>query len=1061
MPEVQKLLLDINQEKLAGTEPDPHSLAKLKALYSEVSGEDEQHAEGFVTQAIAVIYAGTTGAISDVPLAAIVQASSATILKEVQKIRPHAAATQSVVDGSARRELHRILTRRAFPGEKTLEELHSLLAELAPQGRFELATLQTKREALNWAVRLFAANDNADAATKAAHDMQKLGQELDSLSTAYLEAANGHLEDALRRADGIDSADAHGVVFSLLRRSGGDRRASDYLKGHSLGDVNTFTSLGWVNVIIALLQWDRLPDAHAVAAALPPHFSVEQPPLCATLGLAAASELVPESRRNRLFHDGPMLLLQGTLGTPAALQWRQEAINHFTAAAQAYDHLGCEAPAADCKRWVSLLRLSDGSTRKEEMSNIRDQMKDAKTAVDLILIAYPAEVDFDPAPLERHLARREIAGGLTDEERIAKSLMFAATRRWPEFIAYVRREWDELLQVTPPPALVFQMCNAMLEIGELERAQIFLDEHRQLLGEEHFIRMSMLLAQHRGSDPSTEAIELYRRTGDNGDLRNVVQSLERHERWSDLLPFSKELFNREPHIRTALRHISFIHHSGGTAKDVFAFIEAVRESVPINMNFNEEEAWALFRLGRNLEARRIAEELVRARDSVRDIALDMNLAVQSGDWDRFAPIIERVWEKRSEFDSRTLLLMSNMAGINESQRALDLAEEAVKKSPENPATLLSAYTIAVQMGRDDVGAPWLRSATQHSQPGGPIQSFTFRQMMEMLKVDHESWKRKNDDLHGGKMPLHLAALVFNAPLLRFLVDIPTANVAQVDARRRQPIPFRNGKRTLVDCSDIKRVAMDITTIYLLNHLKRLQQVLEQFDLVRVSPQLFMILLEERRKVMFHQPSRISEAKALVHLVSQKRLIEVIDKGPDELTSLVGIESAALLTAAAGRTTGKFVHLGPVYDIGSYMETVADLAHLQPHVSSVTAVARSLLARGYLSQHQFRKAKEFLESLEPGDEGGEFVIGAVFLDSSATATLERAGLLTPLLNAAASVHITRVLHRSGAPCLSSKSVPLPRRRPSRTSAKSCGPTSLPAGSSFLRRPQRKIVTARSD
>ena len=55
-------------------------------------------------------------------------------------------------------------------------------------------------------------------------------------------------------------------------------------------------------------------------------------------------------------------------------------------------------------------------------------------------------------------------------------------------------------------------------------------------------------------------------------------------------------------------------------------------------------AWALFYMGRSIEARVINDQLLTARNHPADLLLDTNLAIQSGDWERFPAIVEREWE---------------------------------------------------------------------------------------------------------------------------------------------------------------------------------------------------------------------------------------------------------------------------------------------------------------------------------------------------------------------------------------------------------------------------------
>jgi hypothetical protein len=470
------------------------------------------------------------------------------------------------------------------------------------------------------------------------------------------------------------------------------------------------------------------------------------------------------------------------------------------------------------------------------------------------------------------------------------------------------------------------------------------------------------------------------------------------------LPFSSELFKRQPSVPAALRHINYLSRSGSPASESLAFIEQARPKLPPSVEIRDTEAWMLFQVGRYVEAKAILTDLMGQRDSDRDLALDMNLALQSGDWEHFAAVSERAWEKREVLSARVLLTMADLASLSESQRAIDLAHAAVAKAPTDANILLGAHTIAVQLGNEKVAWPWLHAAHANNQPGGPITSFTLRQVAEMTIAERASFEQRNKAFRSAEVPLHLAALSFKAPLFRFLVGIPHANVEQVDPRGRTPIPIRSSKRADVDCSAIKKLCLDITTVVVLDQLGRLEMVIDQFDEVLVASQFFMLLLEERRKVTFHQPSRIEEARAILRLLTQGRLKEFGASAAADLSDRLGPELASLL-AGAQAVCGKVVHEGKIFEMDSYMETLADIGELAPTVVSTFAVASALLARGAITQEQFNDAVESMERQEPIElESASIELNEVYLDRVAAELLNRTGLLTALMQTASKVYV---------------------------------------------------------
>jgi len=1002
-PRTISLLKSVVQARLAGTKPDPDELAQVRAFYSEISGDNDQRAEGTIGALVNAIVDGTQSGIDDESMAALVQAGFGEILKELGRRSATPPAVLVVVDANAREELEEIVGRRTLPGERTSERLATLIAALNPGGKFELASQATKVDAFNWGVRIFASVDDLEKATSARHSINALGGAVDPLASAILEAAQGGLDRALRAADAIDSADARSVVLSILVKRD-QARAQAYLAGCDLTDPTLFTGTGWGNALLSLLRWGDFATARRVTECLPTSLLETQPTLTTAVAMAAVVEMVPETRRASLFEEMPYGLLSGTIGTSEALDYRTQAIALYERARSSYERLQSPSGVLLCDIWLATLKLLDPATHDETAAFVKTRMEDPKTAVEYMMLAHKAALAFETEPLERLLARKSIAGSLSEEERVAKALLLDMKEQWPEFLAYLNSDQAALRSVFRPGALVDFKVRAYIGVGEFETAQAIIDEARPEIGTDIAERMTMSLRHRRGDDPSTHAIDIFRRTQQDGDLHNVLLALDQGKRWGDALPFSSEFFKRQPSIPAALRHINYLSLSGRPASESLAFIDQARSKLPPSIEIRDTEAWMLFKLGRYVEAKAILVELMGQRDSDRDLTLDMNLALQSGDWEHFAAVSERAWEKRTALSSQVLLTMADLASLSESQRAIDLAQAAVAKAPTDTHILLGAHTIAVQLGNENVAWPWFNAARANNEPDGPITSFTLRQLAEMVIADRSSFEQRDKALRSAEVPLHLAAMSFKAPLFRFLVGIPRANADQIDPRGRTPIPIRSSKRGDIDCSAIKKLCLDITTVVILEQLGRLEMVIDQFDEVLVASQFFMLLLEERRKVVFHQPSRIEEARLILRLLTQGRLMECGTSPDPDLSDRLGFELASLLAAAqAGR--GRVVHEGKIFEMDSYMETLADLRELAPTVVSTFALASALLARGAITQEQFDDAVESMERQEPSElEGVSIELDVAYLDRVAAELLHRTGLLAALVQTGCMVYV---------------------------------------------------------
>ena len=204
--EVQQIFWRVHQDTLANEKPDQDSLQALGKIYSEISGESSQFARGTV---LAVIESMHAGALADVEMpgtATLLQAGQKKTIDLLIATRKDTPQTRELIDKSAAEELKDILKRRALPNEKSLPRLKALLNDLDEGGKYALATNGTRTDALNWMIRLSAPGAESHLALAAAQQLSKLEATPQPITAAYIEAAAGNIDGALRRKRSIDYA---------------------------------------------------------------------------------------------------------------------------------------------------------------------------------------------------------------------------------------------------------------------------------------------------------------------------------------------------------------------------------------------------------------------------------------------------------------------------------------------------------------------------------------------------------------------------------------------------------------------------------------------------------------------------------------------------------------------------------------------------------------------------------------------------------------------------------------------------------------------------------------
>src|SRR6185369_7649472 len=351
---------------------------------------------------------------------------------------------------------------------------------------------------------------------------------------------------------------------------------------------------------------------------------------------------------------------------------------------------------------------------------------------------------------------------------------------------------------------------------------------------------------------------------------------------------------------------------------------------------------------------------------INDISLDLYIALRSGDWDKFPAIIHREWENRR---SLPVFLQFNLAKLATGilpNLAEQLALELIEQHPTDPNILLQAYSILTALSRDDLAMPLIHRAAEFSKLDGPVKKFSNSEVLEIFRNQAESFQNKNVMFKEGKIPLHFAATMFNMPLSRLLIAIPHQNEAEIDARKRIPIPIRSGARRSIDLTGTRRIILDITSIMLLNDIDCLDAIITLFEEIHVSPRVMEFLHFEMEKVKFHQPSRVKEVRPLLEHLHAKRITSLCSdsKHLRGLIDEVGYEMAVLLDAA--KFSGSVcVHAGPLYKAGSLLEQLADIGDYHEHLIKPSVIATTLYDEGYLSQEHFEKAFDYLNCVTGG------------------------------------------------------------------------------------------------
>jgi hypothetical protein len=727
------------------------------------------------------------------------------------------------------------------------------------------------------------------------------------------------------------------------------------------------------------------------------------PDLAFVEGIVNAGMLFPVEWRTYILETNPFYTEIQPVEGPEADRRRNRAKTCFETAQNLLLDIKQVDRAEAARTWLLWLRLTDPvpEVANEARREVQEGMKDGPTAVHLLPAARAFGIDVDDAPVAGYLLQRERMGGLDGRERLAKLFLSEMTMAPGDFADLLAREESQYSQVIQKSALAGMRIEALAKDGQLVKAREVLEAHRDTFIEHHYDRLRVLIDTHEGGDPREQLEALYQETGDLIDLNNLINHLGHVGDWTTLLPLLRELFTRERTLANALHLVEAMRRQPlPDYAAILEFLEAHPDLVERDLDLTSERAWALSHMGRLQDAEAINRALLESRDNPIDLLLETNLALQSGNWERFSGIVDRAWPQRESLQPDLLMRLASLAAEADQRpnRALEFATLAAGKAADDPQILLSAYMLGVQLGHEDeTGARWLARAIELSSNEGPVRSVNIRSMAEeMLPKRRERARWIEQALLRGTIPLHAAAHEFHQPLSRLLIDLPRKNTDQPDGRKRMVIPIISGARQPVRVEPSWAVGFDVSSLMVLHHLGLLKTTIDALQRVMLAPDIMVLLLNERRSVQFHQPSLATKAEEIRALIDRGDLkIATFESAPPAwLVDEVGRDLAQLLEAARA-SGGRVVHPYPLYQLRTFGEGEANIREYAEYLVSTIAFTEMLHTRGLIDGTTYTRTLQFLrtqdQDLNP-TVNLTFLERPLYIDDLALGFLQEAGSL---------------------------------------------------------------------
>lgn len=923
---------------------------------------------------------------------------------------PHWRYPTDLVDREIKKATDTLRKSRFFPEFDRVRASLTLARKLA-EGDLIGGTDEVRSHALAWCVRLLARNEELDKAEKYLDLAKELGtSEEIGIAEAFVASQKEDESTALRKLAGIKSTNARSAAFMIVTNHRGQQKALDWLESTKIS-VTELDTDGKYHLLKTHLELGNWVYAQKVAEAL-----TEDDMGCAPIlhHMSAVTHLlkaVPNELASSVSKHPPVTMagIYTLAGDAAAIAARRRACHNFSRAADVAFQLGCPQIANVDDMYAIWLEVMDPDESEKGRNRLEAKLRDTNAALYFVLYGVAFNIKLDTEVIERQINRQiELNGGVPFEAAIARYALAYMQETSEACANYIATYRDELSVHFEEKSIHWMLIEIYASAALPDRAKGILDEMiARGLSDSEENRIRSIIAEAEGADPVKSREAIFKESNSLSDLAILVGELYDKEDWDGVCKYGTILFERTCTVTDAER-IGLALYNTQQYERLKKFLESNETLLPQSNQLRMLHCLSLYYEGELLEARSKLEELEDIWDHPYCRELRVNIGISLGDWNSLSSVIAH---ECANMDARTpedLIRTAQLAFHLDSPQSQvkELTFTAVNKANDNANVLAGAYFLATIAGWENTEevADWLQRAASLSGDNGPIRRATIQEFIDQKPA----WDRIQSEvltkLRRGEMPMFGAGHALNRSLIEIMTYPFYVNMTETDLRRGDAVLAYSGKKRHTSIDRGGKTAMDVSALLTLGSLDILDIVLDTFEVVHVSHSTLGWFFVERKKAMFHQPSRIRDARQIRDFLNEGALEKLTCDGvaQDDLADQIGDELAQLITVAEDAENEDSHHClvicpYPVTRAGSLMDEEADLTGHAKVLSSCVSVVKELQRKGWITKPEERHARAYLKLHEkPWPDQPEIADGAtLYLTNLATTYFQHLGLLEKL------------------------------------------------------------------
>lgn len=918
-----------------------------------------------------------------------------------QAAPPLSELGRRLLSDAAEAEAEHIRQGRYFVGFALVDAARRLAAQLTT-GEFAACLPATRSRLLATCARWLSFKGDADeiealiAASRALAPTEEA-----AIASAFL-AAKSDWKTGLRMLAASDTPQARAAALQIHLNANGLDTTLAWAEQARIGidDVDSDGRFVLLSCRLDKQDWDR---AFADTQRLTDADFARTPILHYVAALVRLSQTIVADMRPFAVNGVPLDALNFPLiDTAPAIAERREAARQFGEGEKVARSFGSRKAAHFNATYLLWLELRDTATQGAARAKLEAVFASGEDIVPYIPLALAFGIAIDRDAVEAELARLMAFEPEGNSDIALARLAMASSIKGSKAAAdYFEIHTDMMAKHLAPAGVLDMEIRLLAAANRFTRARERLAADGGVLTQLHRDELERTLDRGPGGLETRDFEEAYAKTPDTANLKRLVGHLAEQDFSERFVELGRELV-RKTHNRQEAEMMVRALIAHNRHDDIAALLGDIPDLIDGSPLLRGSLAWSLFRDGEIGRAEAILDALRAERDERDDRSLHTNILIFSGRWPELAQFVEAQWTARDAREPDELIGAAQLAHQIGSPRAVELMEVAAAKGADDARVLLTSYSLATQMGREnDLGAfAWFEAAAVLSDEDGPVQRMSLADVAARAPGWGQQVEHATDIWRRGDAPLPVVAEALRQPSLELLLTPIIANPDQRDPRQRLVVSAFSGVRQKRPPIGEGPIGLDGSALVTLARLGRLDIVLDHPRGVILPHATLSWLFLERQELPFHQPSRIAAAHDLMRLIADDKLHPFAPQGAVDagLGDLVGRPLAAMLAEAG--TVGDVdrpryvIRSARVTRVGSFLEETVNLSAHAGALRSCQALVDALVLGGAVTEAEEAAARRYLERAEqrwPGEQ--EIAPGAdLYLDDLSVSYLRTTGLL---------------------------------------------------------------------